>query len=158
MVRSLQRLSVLAVIGLALVGCGLLPANGPKYAKELPPLLGKGVVFLYSPTSHVGGASCPRFITSSGTTVTLPNGSFVRFDLLPGTYQINADTSWCFAVPVSGAVRVNEGERVFVRLTRKAGYWPGATRSPGPDNWWLGFELIPAATAEEQIADLGRTN
>ena len=147
-----------AIAAAALVGCGVVPVGGSRYAAERSALPGQGTLFLYSPTTFHGNATCPRFKLSGSSAVPLPNGSYSRFDLSPGSYRMESETSWCFAVAMSGTVRVADGQKVFVKFDRKSGYWPGATRAPGPVNTWFGFELVPEGIAERELVDLGRTN
>jgi hypothetical protein len=156
--KILYRLLTLIAVIVSVASCGTVPVNSPRFSEERPVPTDLATLYLYSLPSHVGGASCPRFQITKNVSVQLPNGSFARVDVLPGTQTIEAQTSWCFAVPVESKLTVQKGERVFVRLTRREGYWPGAVRTPGPDNWWLGFEIVPTNVALEEIRELGRTN
>lgn len=156
--RITHHLLVLITVSLSVASCGTVPVDGLRFAGERPVPANRASIYLYSLTSHVGGAACPRFKIDESVSVSLPNGSYARFNVLPGEKTIEAQTSWCFAVPIKSKVSAQQGERVFARLTRRVGYWPGAVRSPGPDNWWLGFEIVPPALALEEIRELGRTN
>lgn len=146
------------VAAVSLTSCGTIPVDGPRFSEEHPVPVDRSTLYLFSMPSHIGGAACPRFKVAGNVTVSLPNGSYARIDVAPGVQTIEAQTSWCFAVPIKSNVIVRQGERLFVRLTRRIGYWAGAVRSPGPDNWWLGFEIVPTNVALEEIRELGRTN
>jgi len=124
---------------------------------ERPALVGRGAVLLYSEASFVGAAACPRFGPQGAPSAPVPNGSFARFDLPPGTYRFVADTSWCYAVPASGFVRVVEGKTTFAKVVR-GGPRPGAVRTPGPDPTWISIDEVPESVAAQEITDLGRSN
>lgn len=156
--NAMKHRAGLAALVFVLAGCGVLPVNGPRLSQEQPAPPDKATVFLYNPSSHVGGLACPRFAVGNRASAPLPNGSYARFDLAPGTYRIKPQTSWCFAVPVSGAVIVGAGETVFIKLDRAHAYTPGYTRTPGTQGGWLGLEEVPAVVGRREMADLGRTN
>jgi Protein of unknown function (DUF2846) len=156
--KFLIRINIILVLTYTLISCGVMPASGSLFSAELPIPTDKAVIYFYSPPAVAGGAGCPKFKTQNGQLFSLPNGSYSRIELPPGSHTVSTETSWCYVMPLRISFEASAGSRIFFAIRRSHSYFPSAMKSSSPDSSWTGFVAVSEEVALKEINVLGRTN
>jgi hypothetical protein len=125
------------LLGLLLVGgCASL---GPAYQKVGTVPDGKGVVYVYRPSSIIGGAVAYDVKVGETVVTTLHNGGYYPYVATPGEVEFWAKTESRSAVTLD----VKAGEAYYIKGTVGVGFLMGRPH----------LMVVPATTAEPEIAD-----
>ncbi len=129
--KSLITTGILALgLVIGFTGCG---AKGKQFSGFKIPEKGKGMVYVYRPSSFVGGAvyyDVKNKNNSDEVIGTLRNGGFISKEMTPGPKTLWAKTESTSTVPVI----VKENEVVCVKGTVNMGFLVGRPQLDNIDN------------------------
>lgn len=135
--KQMKGITVALLMGLLLVGgCATL---GPVYQRVATIPEGTGLVYIYRPSSFVGGGVAYDVKVGETVVTTLHNGGYYPYFVKPGEVEFWAKTESRSAVTLD----VKAGEVYYVKGTVGVGFFIGRPH----------LMVIPPATAENEIAE-----
>lgn len=84
---GMQYRMMLSAIFLLLAGC----ASGPLFSEAVDPPAGKAQVYLFRPMVMAGGGMSHKVMIDGKSYSTLPNGSWMRVTLEPGSHALQIE-------------------------------------------------------------------